>query len=57
MAAGLGKQRLLIVPAYKLVVVRYAENTPKGAGFANDAFLTPILEGVSGMQGIAMPAR
>ena len=49
MAAGLGKQRLLIVPAYNLVVVRFAENTPQGAGFANDAFLTPILQGVRAM--------
>lgn len=49
MAAGLGKQRLLIVPAYGLVVVRFAENTPQGAGFANDAFLTPILQGVRAM--------
>jgi CubicO group peptidase (beta-lactamase class C family) len=44
MAAGLGKQRLYVVPAFKLVVVRFAEATPEGRAFDDHEFLGPISE-------------
>lgn len=44
MAAGLGKQRLLVIPEYELVVVRFAEPSPQGNGFDNGEFLLPILD-------------
>jgi CubicO group peptidase (beta-lactamase class C family) len=43
MAAGLGKQRLFILPQYNMVVVRFAEATREGAGFDNGEFLGPLL--------------
>jgi len=43
MAAGLGKQRLYVIPQYGLVVVRFAEAAREGARFDNAEFLKPIL--------------
>lgn len=43
MAAGLGKQRLLILPDQGLVIVRFAEATPRGMLFNNAEFLRRIL--------------
>ncbi len=47
MAAGLGKQRLFVIPDYQLVVVRFAEPTREGQGFRDAEFLKPILETLS----------
>jgi len=47
MAAGLGKQRLYVLPQFDLVVVRFAENTSAGARFDNRAFVEPILKAVA----------
>ena len=44
MAAGLGKQRLFVLPQYQLVVVRFAPIDAEGAKFDNAAFLKPIVE-------------
>ena len=44
MAAGLGKQRLYIVPAFGLVIVRFAEIGPNGRRFEDKPFLQPIVE-------------
>ena len=43
MAAGLGKQRLFVIPRKELVIVRFAEPTREGNRFGNAAFLKPIL--------------
>lgn len=43
MAAGLGKQRLFVIPQYKMVIVRFAEATPAGRAFNDRAFLEPLL--------------
>lgn len=43
MAAGLGKQRLYVIPQYGLVVVRFAEASREGIRFDNAEFLKPIL--------------
>lgn len=48
MAAGLGKQRLYIIPAHDLVVVRFAEATTKGQRFDDRRFLEDVLRGVTG---------
>lgn len=47
MAAGLGKQRLFILPELDLVVVRFAEPSREGLAFSNEEFLKPIVEAVS----------
>lgn len=47
MAAGLGKQRLYIIPKYDLVVVRFAEPSAQGAKFQNDDFIKPILQALT----------
>lgn len=47
MAAGLGKQRLFVVPEFQLVVVRFAQASREGMQFANRDFLQPILNGVT----------
>lgn len=47
MAAGLGKQRLYVIPEHKLVVVRFAEATREGRRFKDEEFLRPIVTGVS----------
>jgi len=47
MAAGLGKQRLFIIPKHDLVVVRFAEPSPQGAAFQNDEFMKPILQAIA----------
>ncbi len=44
MAAGLGKQRLFVLPQYQLVIVRFAPLENEGAKFDNAAFLRPIVE-------------
>ena len=44
MAAGLGKQRLYVVPSLKLTVVRFGANVAESSRFANAAFLGPIIE-------------
>jgi CubicO group peptidase (beta-lactamase class C family) len=44
MAAGLGKQRLFILPQYDLVVVRFAESSREGLGFSNAEFLDTLLK-------------
>lgn len=49
MAAGLGKQRLYVIPAYDLVVVRFAEATREGRRYDDREFLTPILGGAQGV--------
>ena len=46
-AAGLGKQRLFVVPDKELVIVRFAEPTRAGNRFGNASFLKPILEAVA----------
>lgn len=43
MAAGAGKQRLFVIPAHRLVVVRFAEMSAEGRRFDNGEFLAPIL--------------
>ncbi len=43
MAAGLGKQRLYVIPAHDLVVVRFAEATREGRRFDDGKFLRPIV--------------
>lgn len=45
MAAGLGKQRLYILPDHDLVVVRFAEGTREGLKFRDRVFLAAILSG------------
>lgn len=47
MAAGLGKQRLYIIPKYDLVAVRFAEPSAQGANFQNDDFINPILQALT----------
>lgn len=44
MAAGLGKQRLFIVPSLNLTVVRFGDNVAESARFSNAKFLGPIVE-------------
>lgn len=44
MAAGLGKQRLYVLPQYRMVVVRFAEATPKGRAFDDREFLRLLLD-------------
>ncbi len=39
MAAGLGKQRLYVLPERKMVIVRFAEGTMEGQGFRDERFL------------------
>jgi len=46
-AAGLGKQRLFVVPDKDLVIVRFAEPTRAGNRFGNASFLKPILDAVA----------
>jgi len=43
MAAGLGKQRLYVLPDHDLVIVRFAENSTEGRRFDNAEFLKHIL--------------
>ncbi len=43
MAAGKGKQRLYIIPQYKMVIVRFAKDGAEGRAFSNSEFLKPIL--------------
>jgi hypothetical protein len=47
MAAGLGKQRLFVVPELDLVVVRFAEPSRTGLAFSNEDFLAPIVQAIS----------
>ncbi len=47
MAAGLGKQRLFVVPELDLVVVRFAEPSRTGLEFSNEDFLAPIVQAIS----------
>jgi CubicO group peptidase (beta-lactamase class C family) len=47
MAAGLGKQRLFILPDRDLVVVRFAEPSRDGMAFSNEEFLKPIVEAIN----------
>ncbi len=47
MAAGLGKQRLFILPELELVVVRFAEPSRKGMEFSNEDFLVPIVQAIT----------
>lgn len=48
MAAGLGKQRLYVIPGYQLVIVRFAEPSVDGRKFSNEGFLKPIVAAFSG---------
>jgi len=50
MAAGAGKQRLYLLPEQGLVVVRFAEMSPDGAGFGDVRFLRTLL-GLDGPSG------
>lgn len=43
MAAGLGKQRLYILPDHQLVIVRFAEATRDGQRFSDEQFLRLLL--------------
>ncbi len=43
MAAGLGKQRLFVLPQEDMVIVRFAENGPEGRSFDNGEFLSLAL--------------
>lgn len=43
MAAGLGKQRLYVLPDHDLVIVRFAENGAEGRGFKDAEFLGRVL--------------
>ncbi len=43
MAAGLGKQRLYVIPQYQTVVVRFAEGDLIGQRFSDPVFIKPIL--------------
>jgi CubicO group peptidase (beta-lactamase class C family) len=57
MAAGLGKQRLFVLPQYQLVIVRFAPIDAEGAQFDNAAFLKPIVEAFNAeAAGAANPA-
>lgn len=56
MAAGLGKQRLFVVPARQLVVVRFAEAADAGQGFQDSAFLGPLLRSTSNPAASSVPA-
>lgn len=47
MAAGLGKQRLFILPERELVIVRFAEPSAEAQRFKNDEFLQPIVSAFS----------
>lgn len=44
MAAGLGKQRLYVLPDQDLVIVRFAENSAAGRRFEDAAFLAKVLD-------------
>jgi CubicO group peptidase (beta-lactamase class C family) len=46
MAAGLGKQRLYVVPSARLVVVRFAPINSERSGFSDSRLLALILEAV-----------
>jgi len=43
MAAGLGKQRLYVLPEYNIVIVRFAEATNKGRQYSDAQFLGKAL--------------
>lgn len=43
MAAGLGKQRLYLLPDHDLLIVRFAESTPVGQRFNDAEFLSIVL--------------
>ncbi len=45
MAAGLGKQRLYVLPQFDLVVVRFAEATREGMSYDDREFLRLLLRG------------
>lgn len=57
MAAGLGKQRLYVLPELGVTVVRFSTNTAAGRSFSNLDFLTPILNHVRTLKTPAVPAR
>lgn len=46
MAAGLGKQRLYVIPHYRMVMVRFAEATREGERYQDQRFLELVLEAV-----------
>ena len=56
MAAGLGKQRLFVLPQEDMVIVRFAESTPAGRGFDNAEFLRLAL-GLKQQEEGEKPAR
>jgi CubicO group peptidase (beta-lactamase class C family) len=51
MAAGLGKQRLYVLPDQDLVIVRFAEATDKGRAFSDAEFLGLALGRVAANEG------
>jgi len=55
MAAGLGKQRLFVIPEYGLTVVRYSANSRDGLKFSNLEFIRPILETAKAQRAKASP--
>jgi hypothetical protein len=55
MAAGLGKQRLYVIPEFGLTVVRFSANTAAGRKFSNVEFLKPILEEVKATRRLDSP--
>lgn len=57
MAAGLGKQRLYILPAQDLVIVRFAESTREGQRFDDREFLEPIVQALAASSDKPAPAK
>ena len=57
MAAGLGKQRLYVLPQFDMVVVRFAEASSEGRGFDDRTFLATVL-GLTGADvNVKAPAK
>ena len=47
-AAGLGKQRLIVIPAQRMVIVRFAEATPAGQQYTDGDLVRLLLGGTHG---------
>jgi len=55
MAAGLGKQRLYVLPQHNMVVVRFAEATAAGRRYDDREFLRPLLDQPAGSKSVVTP--